>query len=122
MPSMPSYDKLHIYLKSKFNIPIEKHKLNKLINTYNDGKYEYKQIINTIFITLFGVSIESLHVLSESYNITEINDLDEMTKELYGKINDLSKEINELKIENEELRTNYWKLNKTVINTNSLKF
>lgn len=118
MATMPSYDKLHIYLKSKFNIPIEKHKLNKLINTYNDEKYEYKQIINTIFITLFGLSIDSLFVLCESYNITEINDLTEMTKELFSKINELSKEITYLKIENKELRTNYWKLNKTLINTN----
>lgn len=117
MTTIPSYDKLHIYLKSKFNIPIEKHKLNKLINTYNDGKYDYKQIINNIFITLFGLSIDSLLVLSESYNITEINDLDEMRKELYSKINYLSKEITDLKIENEELRTSYWKLNKSLINT-----
>ena len=117
MPSMPSYDKLHIYIKSKFNIPIEKYKLNKLINTYNDEKYEYKQIINTIFLSLFGLSIESLLVLSESYNVTEINDLSQMNKELFSKINELSKEITELKIENEELRTSYWKLNKSLINT-----
>jgi hypothetical protein len=119
--------KMIAYLKSKYNIKVDESKFIQLIEHYNNpircdlkhGELCYsdkpRKLINMIFSTLFGLSLESLNTLSNEKS-TEYNDVDSTIKELSKSINKLSNEIKDLKIINEELKDNYWKLNQSIIN------
>jgi len=104
--------KMIAYLKSKYNIKVDESKFIQLIEQYNNPN---RKVINMIFSTLFGLTLESLNTLSNG-ETTEYNDVDSTIKELSQSINKLSKEISDLKMINEELKDNYWKLNQSIVN------
>ena len=108
-------EKLVNYIQMKYNTSLNKEKLIVLLCEYN-SKYNQaqKKLINTIFESIFGLTLESLNNLALNYNGKELT-LDDTIKELQQSINDLSNKIDILKQDNQEIRENYWRLNQSII-------
>ena len=108
-------EKLANYIKIRYNTRLDKEKLTTLLINYN-SVYEisHKTLINSIFESLFGLTLYSLNKLALNYNGRE-SKLDNTIKELQDYINDLSNKIDMLTKDNEELRDNYWRLNQSII-------
>ena len=108
-------EKLANYIKIRYKTRLDKEKLTTLLRNYN-SVYEisYKTLINSIFESLFGLTLDSLNKLALNYNGRE-SKLDNTIKELQDYINDLSNKIDMLTKDNEELRDNYWRLNQSII-------
>ena len=108
--------KISSYLKSKHNLKMDVDQCKMLVKSYTNGSKGLKIQISMIFIVLFNLSIESINELAKDSSTLE-NTVDTTIKELSGKINTLVNEITELRLQNEELRDNYWKLNQSVIHS-----
>ena len=108
--------KISRYLKSKHNLKMDVEQCELLVNAYTTGAKELQGQISMIFIVLFNLSIESINELAKDSSTLE-NTVDTTIKEISVKINTLAKEITELRLQNEELRDNYWKLNQSVIHS-----
>ena len=108
-------EKLANYIQIRYKIVLDKEKLTTLLRNYN-SVYEisHKTLINSIFESLFGLTLDSLNKLALNYNGRE-SKLDNTIKELQDYINDLSNKIDMLTKDNEELRENYWRLNQSII-------
>ena len=108
-------EKLANYIQIRYKTILDKEKLTTLLRNYN-SVYEisYKTLINSIFESLFGLTLDSLNKLALNYNGRELK-LDNTIKELQDYINDLSNKIDMLTKDNEELRENYWRLNQSII-------
>ena len=108
-------DKLYNYINRKYNIKIEKYHFRVLLDKYKTDT-KYREIYNSVFMTLFGLTLESLHTLALKYDFKkEYNDISETMKELQTTINSLTEKIELLIIENSELRENYWRLNQSLL-------
>ena len=105
------------YLHTKYNLPLEESKFKELLEKYNNSYGKDKQLISTIFTTLFGLTIESLESVSINRSKTEFTDISQTIKDLSITINKLTQNIGELSEVNEELKSNYWKLNQSLINS-----
>lgn len=111
-------DKLYNYINRKYNLKIDKSNFSVLLDKYKTDTRN-REIYNSIFMTLFGLTLESLHTLALKYDFKkEYNDISEIMKELQTTINSLTEKIELLVIENSELRDNYWKLNQSLIKAN----
>ena len=106
--------KISEYLKSKHNLRMDTDKCISLLDTYENGNKVLKSHISMIFMVLFELSIESINELAKDSPTVE-NTVDTTIKEISVKINTLAKEITELRLQNEELKDNYWKLNQSVL-------
>ena len=108
-------DKLYNYINRKYNLKIDKSHFRVLIDKYKTDTRN-REIYNSVFMTLFGLTLESLHTLALKYEFkNEYNDISESMKELQTTINSLTEKIELLVIENSELRDNYWKLNQSLL-------
>lgn len=108
-------DKLYNYINHKYNLKIDKSNFSVLIDNYKTDT-KYREIYNSVFMTLFGLTLESLHTLALKYDFKkEYNDISETMKELQTTINSLTEKIELLVIENSELRDNYWRLNQSLL-------
>ena len=108
-------EKLANYIKIRYNTRLDKEKLTTLLINYN-SVYEisHKTLINSIFESLFGITLYSLNKLALNYNGSELR-FDNTIKELQDYINELSNKIDMITKDNEELRENYWRLNQSII-------
>ena len=108
-------DKLYNYINRKYNLKIDKSNFSVLLDKYKTDTRN-REIYNSVFMTLFGLTLESLHTLSLKYDFKkEYNDISETMKELQTTINSLTEKIELLVIENSELRDNYWRLNQSLL-------
>lgn len=108
-------EKLANYIQIRYKTRLDKEKLIELLKNYNSTYEESQQLlINMIFKSLFGLTLDSLNNLALSYNGRELS-LDDSIKELQQSINDLSSKIDNLTKENEDLRENYWRLNQSIV-------
>jgi hypothetical protein len=108
-------EKLANYIQIRYNTRLDKEKLIELLKNYNSTYEESQQLlINMIFKSLFGLTLDSLNNVALSYNGRELS-LDDSIKELQQSINDLSSKIDNLTKENEDLRENYWRLNQSIV-------
>jgi len=108
-------DKLYNYIKRKYILKIDKSKFSVLLDKYKTDTRN-REIYNSVFMSLFGLTLESLHTLASKYDFKkEYNDISETMKELQTTINSLTGKIELLVNENSELRENYWKLNQSLI-------
>ena len=108
---------LYHYINHKYNLKIEKESFITLLNKYKT-ETKFTEIYNSIFITMFGLTIESLNTLALKYDFKkQYNDISETMKELQNTINSLSEKIDLLLLENSELRENYWRLNQSLLNS-----
>tara|TARA_B110000027_G_C15874385_1_gene192571 strand:+ start:94 stop:450 length:357 start_codon:yes stop_codon:yes gene_type:complete len=107
-------EKLANYIKIRYNTRLDKEKLTTLLINYN-SVYEisHKTLINSIFESLFGITLYSLNKLALNYNGSELR-FDNTIKELQDYINELSNKIDMITKDNEELRENYWRLNQSI--------
>ena len=114
MPNL-NPEKLANYIQIRYKIVLDKEKLTTLLRNYN-SVYEisHKTLINSIFESLFGLTLDSLNKLALNYNGRELK-LDNTINKLQDYINDLSNKIDMLTKDNEELRDNYWRLNQSII-------
>jgi uncharacterized protein YaaN involved in tellurite resistance len=108
-------EKLVTYIQNRYKTRLDKEKLMELLTKYN-SVYDDSQklLINIVFESLFGLTIDSLNNLALNYNGRELS-LDDTIKEIQQSINDLSSKISLLSQENEELRENYWRLNQSIV-------
>jgi len=106
--------KISSYLRLKHNLKMDVEQCELLVKSYTTGSKELQTQISMIFMVLFELSIESINELAKDIS-TSINTVDTTIKELSVKINILVNEIIELRLQNEELKDNYWKLNKSVM-------
>ena len=112
-------EKLVNYIELRYKTRLDKEKLIELLTNYNSAYEESQQLlISMIFESLFGLTLESLNNLAQSYNGRELS-LDDSIKELQQSINDLSDKIDILTKDNEELRENYWRLNQSIVKQTS---
>lgn len=109
--------KMVSYMRTKYNLPLEESKFKEFLEKYNNSYGKEKQIISTIFTTLFGLTIESLESIAINRSKTEFTDISQTIKDLSLTINKLTQKIGELSEVNEELKSNYWKLNQSFINS-----
>jgi hypothetical protein len=108
-------DKLYNYINRKYNLKIELTMFNSLLDKFKTDTRN-REIYNSVFMTMFGLTLESLHTLALKYEFkNEYNDISESMKELQTTINSLTEKIELLVIENSELRDNYWKLNQSLL-------
>tara|TARA_B110000285_G_C14898569_1_gene502071 strand:- start:298 stop:669 length:372 start_codon:yes stop_codon:yes gene_type:complete len=113
-------EKLVNYIQNRYKTRLNKEKLMELLTNYNSVYDEsQKLLINMVFESLFGLTIESLNNLALNnlalnYNGIELT-LDDTITEIQQNINDLSSKIILLSQENEELRENYWRLNQSIV-------
>ena len=108
-------NKLYNYINRKYNLKIDKSNFSVLIDNYKTDT-KYREIYNSIFMVLFGLTLDSLNTLALEYDFkTEYNDISETMKELQTTINSLTEKIELLVIENSDLRENYWQLNQSLI-------
>ena len=115
-------DKLYNYINHKYNLKIDKSNFSVLIDNYKTNT-KYREIYNSIFMSLFGLSFESLNTLALKYDFKkEYNDISETMKELQTTINSLTEKIELLVIENSDLRENYWKLNQSLLKSKKISF
>ena len=115
-------NKLYNYINRKYNLKIDKSNFSVLIDNYKTNT-KYREIYNSIFMSLFGLSFESLHILALKYDFKkEYNDISETMKELQTTINSLTEKIELLVIENSDLRENYWKLNQSLLKSKKISF
>ena len=106
------------YIEIKYNVYGDKSKLIELLENYNDAfDPNQTKIINKMFESLYGMSIELLNKLALQYNGTQCvsSSINTSLKELTDVINELSSKIDILTKDNEELRSNYWRLNQSII-------
>ena len=107
-------EKLANYIQIRYKTRLDKEKLIELLRNYNSTYEEsQQQLISMLFESVFGLTLESLNNLAQSYNGRELS-LDDSIKELQQSINDLSSKIDILTQDNEELRENYWRLNQSI--------
>jgi len=108
-------EKLANYIQIRYKIVLDKEKLTTLLRNYN-SVYEisHKTLINYIFESLFGLTLDSLNKLALNYNGRELK-LDNTINKLQDYIIELSNKIDMLTKDNEELRDNYWRLNQSII-------
>lgn len=106
--------KISSYLKLKHNLKIDVEQCELLVKAYTTGPKELQGQISMIFMVLFELSIETINELAKDSS-TSVNTVDTTIKELSGKINTLVNEITELRLQNEELKENYWKLNQSIM-------
>lgn len=106
--------KISRYLRLKHHLKMDVEQCDLLVKSYTTGSKELQSQISMIFMVLFELSIETINELAKD-SLTSVNTVDTTIKELSGKINTLAKEITELRLQNEELKENYWKLNQSVI-------
>jgi hypothetical protein len=108
-------DKLYNYINRKYNLKIEKCMFNSLLDKYNVD-VKNKEVYNSVFMTMFGLTLESLNILALEYEFkNEYNDISSAIKELQTTINSLSQKIDLLLVENSDLRDNYWRLNQSLL-------
>jgi len=112
-------EKVANYIQIRYKTRLDKEKLIELLINYNSTYEEsQQQLISMLFESLFGLTLESLNNLAQSYNGRELS-LDDSIKELQQSINDLSDKIDILTKDNEELRENYWRLNQSIVKQTS---
>lgn len=112
-------EKLANYIQIRYKTRLDKEKLIVLMSNYNSTyNPSQKILISTIFESLFGLTLDSLNNLAQSYNGIELS-LDDTIKSLQQSINDLSNKIDILTKDNEELRENYWRLNQSIVKQTS---
>ena len=77
---------------------------------------KFTEIYSNMFVTLFGLTLESLNSLALEYDFKkEYSDITESMKEIQTTINSLSEKIDLLLVENSDLRDNYWRLNQSLL-------
>ena len=70
-------DKLYNYINRKYNLKIDKSHFSILIDKYKTDT-KYREIYNSIFMVLFGLTLDSLNTLALEYDFkTEYNDISE---------------------------------------------
>ena len=75
-------EKLANYIQIRYNTRLDKEKLIELLKNYNSTYEESQQLlINMIFKSLFGLTLDSLNNVALSYNGRELS-LDDSIKEL----------------------------------------
>jgi hypothetical protein len=108
-------DTLYKYMCVKYNFKIEKDDFILMLDKYKT-ETKFTEIYNNIFITLFGLTLDSLNSLALDYDFKkEYNSISDSMKELQTTINILSEKIDLLGGENRDLRDNYWRLNQSLI-------
>jgi hypothetical protein len=108
-------DNLYNYINHKYNLKINKSHFRVLLDKYKTDTRN-REVYNSVFMTLFGLTLESLHTLALKYDFKkEYNDISETMKELKTTINSLTEKIELLVNENSELRDNYWRLNQSLL-------
>jgi hypothetical protein len=106
---------LYNYMCVKYNFKIEKDAFILMVDKYKTNS-KFTEIYNNIFITLFGLTLESLNSLALDYDFKkEYNSISDSMKELQTTINSLSEKIDLLGVENSDLRDNYWRLNQSIL-------
>ena len=115
--------KLHEFIKYKYNIYTDKEKLNKLnIILSNKENVEKSNLVNMFCDAIFGIDYKTIIELASKEIWTNFQEeeccvrkaiqkkLIELENETKEHISKLTKEIEDLKSTNEELRTSYWNL------------
>jgi hypothetical protein len=106
---------LYNYMCVKYNFKIDKDAFILMLDKYKTNS-KFTEIYNNIFITLFGLTLESLNSLALEYDFKkEYNSISDSMKELQTTINSLSEKIDLLGVENSDLRDNYWRLNQSIL-------
>ena len=106
---------LYNYICVKYNFKIDKESFFLMFDKYKSNS-KFTEIYNNIFLTLFGLTLESLNSLALEYDFKkEYSNITESMKELQTTINSLSEKIDLLLVENSELRENYWRLNQSIL-------
>ena len=106
---------LYNYMCVKYNLKIEKKAFILILDKYKTDT-KFTEIYNNMFVTLFGLTLESLNSLALEYDFKkEYSYITETMKELQTTINSLSEKIDLLLVENSDLRDNYWRLNQSIV-------
>lgn len=109
---------LYNYMCVKYNLKIEKEAFILILDKYKTDT-KFTEIYSNMFVTLFGLTLESLNSLALEYDFKkEYSYITETMKELQTTINSLSEKIDLLVVENSDLRDNYWRLNQSLLKAN----
>jgi hypothetical protein len=107
---------LYNFISLKYNlIDCDKESFKTLLDKYKTDT-KNRELYNSVFLTLFGLTLGSLTNLSLDYEFkNKGSDINETMKELKTTINSLTEKIDLLLEENSDLRENYWRLNQSIL-------